>query len=43
MSEAANYYALVEMDRAYAEKIGKRLTTENVIDSLIVADKINVD
>ena len=39
--EAANYYALVKMLDAYAEQAGKELTKDVVVETLILADKIN--
>ena len=40
--EAANFYGLlVEMLRAYEEEVGKELTEETVIDTLIAAEKSN--
>ena len=37
--EAANYYGFVNMVDSYGEMVGKGLTKENVIDTLIIADK----
>ena len=39
--EAANFYGVPEMVAAYAEVIGKRLNKENVVFTLIYADKMS--